>query len=217
MLVSLKYRGGGSMDTHDELSIDFINDFKKKIFPRNLRIDDIIQLMDFAKEHKIDINRHDPKSKYTLLHYVITKTTESNQDVMVEILDLLFNAGADVNKRANDSIKNTPIHTAARRGLPAVVKWLIERGVNTIVLDANNKSPLDHADVHRHSAKTKRVESMAEVDQMLTAEHSRAQQKNNRAAYMQYGLFGLCVLGGAITLLGPHCLGNDSNSSNSQP
>jgi ankyrin repeat protein len=79
----------------------------------------------------------------------------------IETIDLLLNAGANINARITDSRTRTAkltayiqgrdhegktaLFAAAEAGLDRVVKHLIERGADTTVRDAADKSALDYA------------------------------------------------------------------------
>lgn len=127
--------------------------------------------------HEYDININDAKTKYTLLHFAITKATESNELEMLEIIKALKNAGCDINKTANDSLNNSPIHTACRRGLTHIVTWLIENGVDSNVKDKTGQMPIDYIekqisnnDGHMNAGVKKRLNTIK--DALLQAENN---------------------------------------------
>src|SRR3990167_8310586 len=90
----------------------FIIELMSKI--RLADINGVYMLINMAEREKYDINFDDPKTKYTPLHFAITKATEKNESEMLAIIKLLHKAGCDINKKANDTLGNTPIHTACR-------------------------------------------------------------------------------------------------------
>ncbi|MEY4761430.1 MAG: Phosphocholine transferase AnkX [Pseudomonadota bacterium] len=83
------------------------------------------------------------------------------QSLTIQTVDLLLDAGADVNARVVDSRTNTAqlrsyitgrdqegrtaLSAAAEAGRERVVKHLLDRGADPSIRDAADKSPLDHA------------------------------------------------------------------------
>lgn len=62
----------------------------------------------------------------------------------LECVDVLADAGADVNVRS--SLDNTtPLHDACARGLSAMIKYLISRGGDVGVRDIRGYNPSQHA------------------------------------------------------------------------
>lgn len=88
-------------------------------------------------------------------------TGDDIQDRAVESINLLLNAGADINKQVTDSHTftaqldtyiqgkdnegRTALHSAAELGWDKVAKLLLERGADPSVRDAEGKTPLDLA------------------------------------------------------------------------
>src|SRR4051812_5816990 len=73
-----------------------------------------------------------------------TPTTDAaNELVRVEIIDLLVSLGADVN--AQNQRKVTPLHMAARYGLPLVAAALLRHGADVNARDVNHETPLYRA------------------------------------------------------------------------
>jgi ankyrin repeat protein len=123
---------------------DYIQDFHKAI--RECNINQVSFLIQIAKDNHYDLNSHDTKSKYTLLHFTITKTTEHNEKNMLTILQLLKDAGNDLNQHALDSLQNTPIHSASRRALPNILFWLLQNGAHKEVRDVRGKTAMDYVE-----------------------------------------------------------------------
>lgn len=97
-------------------------------------------LLQEASIRKIDLNIHTNKS-VTPLHWAILKCHLDKQHDMLEIVEMLYQAQIDLNKPSNDSKKYYPLHTAARRGLPIVVHWLLEHGADPMLMDVSKKTP----------------------------------------------------------------------------
>ena len=70
-------------------------------------------------------------------------TDAANELVRVEIIDLLVSLGADVNAR--NQRKVTPLHMAARYGLPLVAAALLRHGADVDARDVNHETPLYRA------------------------------------------------------------------------
>ncbi|KTC83586.1 ankyrin repeat domain-containing protein [Legionella cincinnatiensis] len=92
---------------------------------------------------KIDLNIYTNKF-VTPLHWAILKCRVDTQDDMLEIIEQLYQTEIDLNKPSNDSKQYSPLHTAARRGLPLVVDWLLEHGADPMVKDTANKIPIHY-------------------------------------------------------------------------
>ncbi|AUH74038.2 Ankyrin repeat protein [Legionella sainthelensi] len=92
---------------------------------------------------KIDLNIHTNRF-VTPLHWAVLKCHVDTQQDMLEIIELLYHAGIDLNKPSNDSKQYYPLHTAARRGLPLVLDWLLEYGADPLAKDAANKIPINY-------------------------------------------------------------------------
>lgn len=82
---------------------------------------------------------------FTLLHYAIVKTRISNQNIMIAIINELHQL-IDVNRCALDNIATSPLHSAARRGLPKLVAWLLEHNADVTILDSRKKSALNQVE-----------------------------------------------------------------------
>lgn len=121
---------------------DFRENLKTSI--RAHDVQRVTELVAEAKEKGFNLNFNDPKTKYTPLHFAIVQTRLSHELDMLEILELLQKAGCDLNRAANDSLHNTPIHTACRRGLTSTVGWLIDNGANPNAKDTRGNSPLHY-------------------------------------------------------------------------
>ncbi len=65
----------------------------------------------------------------------------------VEIAQILFDAGADVNAGEGG---NTPLHGAALTGQVAMAKWLLDHDVNPYAEDYEGKTPLERAEDNGH-------------------------------------------------------------------
>jgi len=68
---------------------------------------------------------------------------ESRDAERVLLVDLLVDAGADVNARNHRKV--TPLHMAARYGLPLVAAALLRRGADANARDVNHETPLYRA------------------------------------------------------------------------
>jgi ankyrin repeat protein len=112
----------------------FFEKFKISILEAD--IDEIEVLIDEANRNNYDLNQYDEKTKYTLLHFTVTKTTQQNEEEMMRVLQLLLKVGCDLNQPALDRLANTPIHSACRRGLPNLLEWLLRHGATSNVCDA---------------------------------------------------------------------------------
>lgn len=81
----------------------------------------------------------------------------------LEIIQMLLNKGCDINamkyknhKHSYDYYKilqglGTPLHDAAERGHPGVVKFLLANGADPLVRDTMNELPIDRAKRGRHT------------------------------------------------------------------
>jgi cytohesin len=86
------------------------------------------------------------------LHYTICKTSE--MESRTEIVRLLINAGADVNKKTIKGVSTlcfmrdaflkaeTPLHRAAAYGNEQIVRLLIEAGADISAKDGNGDTPI---------------------------------------------------------------------------
>ncbi|XP_019905711.2 ankyrin repeat and SOCS box protein 4 isoform X2 [Esox lucius] len=74
-------------------------------------------------------------SGHTPLHYCIGKDS-------VQCAKQLILNGADVNKPSQNKDENTPLHTAARLGIPELVALYISHGARVDALNSLNETPL---------------------------------------------------------------------------
>jgi ankyrin repeat protein len=72
-----------------------------------------------------------------------TRGKHRTQAEVIEAVDVLLAAGADINKA--DETGETALHGASRIGWTDVVRHLVERGSNLDALDNENRTPLDYA------------------------------------------------------------------------
>jgi ankyrin repeat protein len=68
---------------------------------------------------------------------------EAREPERVKIVDILVNAGLDVNARNHRKV--TPLHMAARYGLPLVAAALLRHGADPDARDVNRETPLYRA------------------------------------------------------------------------
>lgn len=92
------------------------------------------------------------KTGENALHYTICKTSE--MEARTEIVKLLIDAGANVNKKTNVGTETlcfmreaflkgeTPLHRAAAYANEQIIKLLLEAGANPSEKDANGDSPI---------------------------------------------------------------------------
>jgi ankyrin repeat protein len=73
-----------------------------------------------------------------------TRNRNKNEQTVIAGLDLLLDAGLDINSRGGNNLE-TPLHTAARANWLEVVKYLVERGADLHAADKNGLTPLDYA------------------------------------------------------------------------
>jgi ankyrin repeat protein len=69
--------------------------------------------------------------------------SEDTQQRSIESLQLLLQAGADIN--AKDSRGLSPLHEAARWGWNDVVQFLVENGADLTAKDSRGNTPVDSA------------------------------------------------------------------------
>lgn len=67
----------------------------------------------------------------------------------VEIVRILYDAGADVNAGEGG---NTSLHGAAIRGHTDVIRWLLDHDANPYAVDYDGKTPRDRAQDNGHEA-----------------------------------------------------------------
>lgn len=92
----------------------------------------------------------DPNSKnsrgYTLIHMAVLATRPSNEEAMLALLKLLIDCGGNVNRAFVRLDENyTPLHSAVRRKLPAIVELLLTKGADRNIQDKKNKTPIKYA------------------------------------------------------------------------
>ena len=109
-------------------------------------------------EHGADANRRDESTHETVLHQVITKTT--NLPERTAIVDLLLRHGAAVNGRTLPGVVTfcfardirtrgeTPLHRAAAYGSLEMIRLLLAAGADKSAKDAHGESPLTWASWH---------------------------------------------------------------------
>ncbi|MBI2785510.1 MAG: ankyrin repeat domain-containing protein [Legionella longbeachae] len=122
---------------------EFFNLFRKAIV--NCDIETVQNYIDEANNKGYHLNQNDPKTTFTLLHFAITKATKHNEDQMIQIIDLLHISGIDVNRPTIDDFHFVPLHTAARRLLPNIVKWLLDHGADRTIKDIKDTKPYQTA------------------------------------------------------------------------
>ena len=180
-------------------SADFIEAIKSKI--RSSNIDEVKELINQGNMNHYKFNFVDPKSKYTLLHFAITKANRHNEKDMLEIIKMLNENGCAINKAAEDSLKNTPIHSACRRGLESILDWLIEKGVDTNIKDATNQTPIDYLNKQINNAG--RCRDKITQDRLIHCRNLLLNSRKNNVekSYTigRLGLFATIVVGGLIT------------------
>lgn len=119
---------------------------------------------------KIDLNIHTNKF-VTPLHWAVLKCHVDTQQDMLEIIGLLYQAGVDLNKPSNDSKQFYPLHTAARRGLPLVVDWLLEYGADPLAKDIANKIPINYVwsalNAKISSKNDQNIENQDRIDRLI--------------------------------------------------
>lgn len=173
---------------------------------RNMNIAGVKLLLKEAKDNNYDINFNDPKTKYTPLHFAITKTTIANEQIALEIIEELKKAGADVNKAAQDLLHNTPIHTACRRALPSTVFWLIENGVDVNIQDTSDQTPLDYVNKQISNQKDDMIkERLLDIRILLSLALSNESYKTAETL-ANFGLFSSVLIGGAMIMAGVYNL-----------
>lgn len=103
-------------------------------------------------EKGVDPNFSFAKTGENALHYTICKTSEI--DSRTEIVQLLVNAGTDVNKKTIKGVETlcfmrdaflkaeTPLHRAAAYGNVAIIKMLLSAGADPSMKDANGDTPM---------------------------------------------------------------------------
>ena len=84
----------------------------------------------------IDVNIADYKNHATKLHCVCAENTCDK-----EIVELLINRGAEINKR--NKLGETALYLASFKGHENIVEFLINRGADISILDNDGKSYLD--------------------------------------------------------------------------
>lgn len=122
---------------------DFFIAFKDMI--KNNDIEAINSMIIKAHNLNYSLASCDPKTKYSLLHFVVTKANKQNEQDMIKILDALVAGGADINQHAMDKSHCVPLHTAARRGLILITKWLLDHDVDRNIKDFKDGKPYQTA------------------------------------------------------------------------
>jgi len=101
------------------------------------------------------------------LHYTICKTSEMEE--RTEIVKLLIDAGADVNKKTTKGAvtlcfmrdaflkAETPLHRAAAYGNERIIQLLIEAGADPAEKDANGDTPISWGSWHLRNSDVLRL------------------------------------------------------------
>ena len=175
--------------------LHFINAIKIAI--RNLDINRVKTLLEQGKLNNYDMNVNDPKCKYTLLHFAITKANSKNEQDILNLIKLLKEEGCDINKAAKDSLNNTPIHTACRRGLSSILLWLIENDAQINVKDTTNQKPIDYLEKQINSSGLDNITK----ERLITCRDILLQYNNDQLTFPKlnrFGLFSYVVAGSII-------------------
>jgi len=101
-------------------------------------------LLQEAENENYDLNINDPQSRFTFIHFAISRASNATELGMLDIIKALKSAGCDVNIPAQESFRHTPLHTASRRALPDIVVWLINNGANIEARDNTHQTALDY-------------------------------------------------------------------------
>jgi ankyrin repeat protein len=141
-----------------QTSDDEIDDNEPKQYPTDMDFTFFRLLVEEAQQLKFDLSLPEVKTKYTPIHFAMTRTSPNNEKRMLEVFKLLMKHGADVNKPSDDQGKFTPMHTACRRGLPNCVRYLLENGAQLETKHFKDgkmyKSALDYVNEAITSTKT---------------------------------------------------------------
>lgn len=110
----------------------------------NERTNDLVEVLDFLKPNKVEINTKLSRTWYTLTHLV---ALQGNIDAMKWLLD----NEADVNpdKTIEFSPVPSPLHCAAFRGHVEIVNLLLKAGANPHKLNKFKETPLVDAIMHK--------------------------------------------------------------------
>ena len=92
------------------------------------------------------------------------------------ILRLLIEAGADINRAGVTEARETPLMVAAARGNYEMVQELLQRGADTQLTDAFNKTAARHAESGNHYG----------IKQLIVTAQDAAEQKYFEKAYKRY-------------------------------
>lgn len=77
---------------------------------------------------------------YTPLHHAVAHCQPGDLDKRLELMELLLEAGCQVNKRTNSNV--TPLHIAARFGAYECMKLLLKYGADPNVRDHLGRTPM---------------------------------------------------------------------------
>jgi ankyrin repeat protein len=85
---------------------------------------------------KIDTGINEIKDKFgnTMLHFAVIESNE-------EIIKLLLNKGADINKQYING--NTVLHEAIKKNSPGIIKLLLDNGADIFIENHSSISPVD--------------------------------------------------------------------------
>ncbi|MDF1797071.1 MAG: ankyrin repeat domain-containing protein [Coxiellaceae bacterium] len=99
-----------------------------------------------SKAHHYDLNSH-LKSKITPLHFAVLNSREQHIERSLTIIRNLLDAGCDLNKVSCEKAAYTPLISAARKALPAIVTLLLENGADKELKDSSGKTALDFVSI----------------------------------------------------------------------
>ena len=127
-------------------------------------------ILDWLKEHHVDINACDPVNDDTVMHMAarhdaedalvwlkdegmnidsknlqgMTPMHEAARNNALDAMTWLKDEGADINAR--DNMKNTPMHYAASCNSMDPMEWLIKQGADINARNVRGKIPMDYKD-----------------------------------------------------------------------
>ena len=111
----------------------------------------------------------------TALHFAVDTAN-------LEMINFLLDRGFDINNQKN-SLSNTPLHIAVKKGLTDIVYVLLEKGANTELKNINGNTPLDLAREKQFSRIIKLLESTVlpglQKQQQLQLQLQRHPERSN--------------------------------------